>query len=58
MIDCGDGVCHFVAFVHRNKRCKSWTCYDDDSMSPAVVLKVEDGWLRDTVRMAFYVAAA
>ena len=33
----------FVAFVHRNKRCKTWTCYDDDAVSPAIVLKVEDG---------------
>ena len=56
MIDFGRGTRHFVALVHRNKRCKSWTCYDDEAVSPAVVLKVEDGWLRDTVRMAFYVA--
>jgi hypothetical protein len=56
MIDCGEWVPHFVPLVRRNKRCKSWTCHDDDSMSPAVVLKVEDEWLRDTVRMAFHVA--
>jgi hypothetical protein len=43
MIDYGERVRHFLAFVHRTKRCKSWTCYDDDAVSPAIVLKVEDG---------------
>jgi hypothetical protein len=57
MIDYGDGTRHFVAFVHRNKRCKTWTCYDDEAVSPATPLKIEDGWLRDTVRLTFYVAA-
>jgi hypothetical protein len=44
---------HYVAFVRKEKRSRTWICYDD-AVTPYARVDVVGGWLPDSVRVAVY----
>jgi ubiquitin C-terminal hydrolase len=45
---------HYVALVRKEKRSRTWICYDDDAVTPYARVYVVVGWLGDSVRVAVY----